>query len=162
MSEFNIQTVCFDVDGTLTDGMYHVPDNVSVVSLTKSFYTRDVWAVEELLKSGYEVIIASQSNDRCASNKFYNMSRRHKLLQVCRGVENKLQFLDKRIRWDELAYVGDAENDLECMELAAYTACPSDAIPIIQEESHFVSNYPGGKGAVYDIVLEILRLAGKG
>tara|TARA_Y100000034_G_scaffold136027_1_gene210347 strand:+ start:5593 stop:6075 length:483 start_codon:yes stop_codon:yes gene_type:complete len=160
MSEFNIQTVGIDVDGTLSDGMYHVSHGYS---LTKSFYTRDIWAVEELLKHGLEVIIITQSGDRCINNKLDSIKARYRRsLIVLTGVQDKLETLDARTRWDMMAYIGDAENDLECMKLAAFTACPSDAIPIIQEESHFVSNYPGGKGAVYDIVLEILRLAGKG
>ncbi len=55
-----IGLVCFDIDGTLTDGVYQISDKRAV---TKSFYTRDFYAIEQLLRAGLMVLIVTQSHD---------------------------------------------------------------------------------------------------
>ena len=150
------RTIAFDVDGTLTDGMYHVSAGRDV---TKSFYTRDIWAIEELVKAKYNVVIISQASDLCVVHKFASMKERVGGIDIIRGASDKVLSLEAltKIRWDQLFYVGDAENDLECMKLALFTACPFDAVPIIQEESNFISMLSGGHGAVYDIATRLLK-----
>jgi 3-deoxy-D-manno-octulosonate 8-phosphate phosphatase (KDO 8-P phosphatase) len=91
------------------------------------------------------------------------MGRRHPdNLRIYTGVNNKWQHITGILPWvdtgwDEVAYVGDAENDLECIKAARWSACPNDAVPIIKENAKFVSQFNGGRGAVYEFASQILE-----
>ena len=63
--------------------------------------------------------------------------------------------------WHNIAYFGDADNDLECMMNAGISGCPNDAFPHIKEKVDFVSKLPGGSGCFYDFVRNILLLIGE-
>jgi len=65
--------------------------------------------------------------------------------------------LGKGWNFDQIAYIGDAENDLECMQKALYTGCPSDAVSIIKGESNYLCDAKGGYGAVYEFCMHILE-----
>tara|TARA_Y100000310_G_scaffold285124_1_gene308350 strand:+ start:686 stop:1195 length:510 start_codon:yes stop_codon:yes gene_type:complete len=162
---------CFwiDCDGTLTDGHYHVSDNGT---LTKSFYTRDFWAIEELLKLGeYKVAIVTQASDNCIDMKCRGLLDRYpKHFFVCKGVEDKYEFISSLFRpydpyhenacedWKLVFYIGDAENDVKCIEAAGWSACPADAIPIVKEKVSFVCEQRGGRGAVYEAIMHYLKI----
>ncbi|MFA5599040.1 MAG: hypothetical protein WDA06_00450 [Phenylobacterium sp.] len=65
---------------------------------------------------------------------------------------------DNAITWDSIAYIGDADNDLASMKLAAITGCPADAEDAVKNESNFISICPGGRGAVADFIKYLLML----
>ena len=60
--------LAFDVDGCLTDSRYFTSDKGDIF---KAFHTRDVWAIEQLLKKGYFVSLVTQGKDTCAYEKFH-------------------------------------------------------------------------------------------
>ena len=172
----NIKIATFDVDGVLTDGIYQV--NSKGIT-TKSFFTRDFFALEQLLKNNIRVAIITQSSDNCILRRIETIRKKSRSIIwkdsfqknkviLFQGVDDKLGYIQRNVvssygcfgssfSWDEMAYMGDAENDIECMEKAYYTGCPSDAIEEVKENSNYVSNYPGGKGCVYDFAMHILR-----
>ena len=59
--------------------------------------------------------------------------------------------------FDEIAYIGDDENDIECMKLCGIIGCPSDALDSVKEISDFVSSKNGGDGAVREFIEYILN-----
>ena len=129
----NIKVVCFDVDGTLTDGQYIVS---SQGDLSKSFFTRDFHGMEMLLTEDIGVTIISQSYDEVIQKKFdrslYHTKNKNNIWQrshsnmkfnIHRGCKNKRDIINKylsvnNLSWDNVAYMGDAENDFECLKLA--------------------------------------------
>ncbi len=158
--------VAIDVDGTLTDGFYHVSEKGSVV---KSFYTRDFYAIEKCLKVGLTVLIISQSRDACirkqikricAPSGTWSKSLNNNLI-LWTGVKDKFLAIknmsQSSIKWEEVAYIGDAENDEECIDMAGFSGCPEDAIPRIKEKAMYPSDYKGGRGAVYDFCTFLLE-----
>lgn len=162
----------FDVDGVLTDGKYYVPDNGSVI---KSFFTRDMWAINHIVKNtDIKVLIITQSADWCIYHKLSNMQLRAELepgrgwvhtnsIVLRREVRDKLDTVNDILRdhtpftLNDVAYMGDADNDLDLMKQVRLSACPADAVPIIQEESNYLSPFDGGNGAVYDFVTNLLN-----
>jgi YrbI family 3-deoxy-D-manno-octulosonate 8-phosphate phosphatase len=157
----DIRLLVCDIDGTLTDGLYTVSSNGI---LSKSFYTRDFYGMQLLQEAGIHVLLLTQSDDlvirqRCDMLPIQAKAR----LVLVTGVQNKLDEVERRINveyhldWSEVAYIGDAENDLACMKVAALTACPNDAIEDVKAESNFISDYNGGKGAVYDFAKYLLK-----
>ena len=163
----NIKVLIFDCDGTLTNGIYQISENTGTV--TKSFYTRDFYAIEQVLRNGLQVMIVTQSHDRvmyqqlqriCNHSKFWLDMWCTKKLILMEGVDNKEQnifdeLLDRKFGWDNVAYMGDAENDIPSIKKALFTGCPSDAIEEVKENSNYISDFPGGKGAVYDFCMYI-------
>jgi len=152
----------FDVDGTLTDSRYFTSDKGDVF---KAFHTRDVWAIEELLKHGYLIRIVTQGSDLCVIEKFRTIVKRYggDRIYISLGVQNKYSHIseilkDMNLTWDNVAYMGDAENDLECIKAAFWSICPSDAVPIIKEHADVVCEARGGWGAVHEIVTYFLEI----
>jgi len=167
----NIKVCCVDLDGVLTDGTYQVSEDGS---FSKTFYTRDFDALSQLLKKDIIVIIMSTSHDdvilkqieriKIQSNiaELWNKWEKDKKLIVINKSGNKKDRLnnllvDIKLEWFNVAYMGDAEGDIECMDLAGFTGCPSDAIDEVKKSAHYPSDFPGGKGAVYDFCINILK-----
>lgn len=188
-----IKLVCIDCDGVLTDGVYQISESGEV---TKSFYTRDFYGIEQLLREGIRVLILTQSHDLviskqvkriCDHSNFWKNNKtgsygiffkgssveealisgiKEKILCVSSAVKNKKKFVEfyletTDLSWDNVAYIGDAENDLECIELAGFSGCPNDAIPIVRDKAMYPSDYFGGRGAVYDFCMYIIEQRNK-
>jgi 3-deoxy-D-manno-octulosonate 8-phosphate phosphatase KdsC-like HAD superfamily phosphatase len=47
-----------------------------------------------------------------------------------------------------VAYIGDDDNDLEAMRIAALAGCPADASLRVMAAADFVAEQKGGEGAV--------------
>ncbi len=157
----SIKMACFDQDGCFNNNKYQVSNN-GIVS--KTFYTRDFWAIEQLQKNNIQVMIISGNNDGCMMAQYARLPKRCKSnLCVVMDIENKKEYMDKVLRdmnltWNDVAYMGDAQNDLECIKNACFTCCPKDAVPEVQAEVDYVSEYKGGDGCIYDFAMEILKL----
>ena len=167
-----IKVLMTDIDGVLTNGEYTITASSEGISqVSKSFYTRDFYAIELVLRQGLRVAIVSQSHDDViiqqlerisAHSEFWRDSIESGLLHIVRGTSSKTFsaeiYLESRdLTWEDTAYIGDAENDLGCMEKAGITGCPSDAIENIKENSHFISDSSGGRGCLYDFIMYILK-----
>jgi len=150
--------IILDVDGVLTNGMYYVSSDGRV---TKGFYTRDFWAIEKATTLGFDVIILTSSFDGCINKKVISLDNDKVKVESC--VSDKITWMEnvimpeKEVTWDDVIYIGDAENDIECMKKARFTACPNDAIPAIRELSNYISDANGGSGSVYEIITKILN-----
>jgi len=170
MIEFSdIKIVIMDVDGVLTDGIYQISERGEII---KSFYTRDFFAIEKLLRNDIKVIIITQSKDNVINKKIENLKSQsdfwykqdcHFKFNLLTGVEDKVkEILDITAHYDygfdNVAYIGDAENDVQCMKKALFTGCPIDAIKEVKDNSNYISDFPGGRGAVYDFCMYILKM----
>jgi len=142
-----IKVICCDVDGSLTDGTYEI-NELGIIS--KIFHTRDFYALNKMMQLGYQVIILTSASDKVIERKCENFD-----FLLYTGVENKQEEMARilksmNLKWENLGYIGDAENDLDVMQNAGWTACPLDAIPEVVEFSNYQSVHNGGHGAVYD------------
>ena len=159
-----IKLVIIDVDGVLTNGIYTVSDNGSV---SKGFHTHDFWAIQRLQEAGMAVAIVTHCNDNCIDMKIESLPKSSRpMLTLTKldwqtGKETFLEDFRKKfdpvIKWSEIAFIGDAENDFEAMKLCGFTGCPADAVSIIKEESNFIADSYGGRGAVYEFVNYIIK-----
>jgi 3-deoxy-D-manno-octulosonate 8-phosphate phosphatase (KDO 8-P phosphatase) len=163
-----IKVVSFDCDGVLTDGIYQVDKNGDV---TKSFYTRDFCGIQMLLEEGIRVAIITQSHDIiikkqieriCSHSKFWKKKYDNFHLIIFTGINDKKkkmeEYLDAlSLTFNNLAHMGDAENDLELLEVSYYTACPADAIKEIEDVS-YRCDANGGRGAVHEFCKHLLEM----
>ena len=146
-----IQLLVIDVDGTLTDGKIYMSANGE---LMKAFNAKDGYAIVHFLPTLniIPVIITGRSSDillaRC---------KELKITEIYQGVSNKINKLkeiceQKNIPLNNVAYIGDDVNDLDCMNACGIKACPSDAVPEIVSVCDFVSTKKGGDGAVREFI----------
>lgn len=160
----NIDLIIADLDGTLTDGMYYTGrfDGYRG-ALFKAFYTRDFAAISQWVQRGYKFAIITNAKDSIIDEKLNHLPGdvQSQILVVKTQGDKRvaLATLLDRIGMDigQVAYIGDAENDLEAMRLCKLTACPSDAVSIIIEESNYICDAKGGHGAVREFIMHILE-----
>ncbi len=145
----HIRLLVVDVDGTLTDaGMYWSAEGDQL----KKFNTRDAKGLELVRREGVEVAIITSEDSPIVTTRSSKLGIEHCFL----GVENKLQCLENLIRnlglgLNEVAYMGDDVNDLECLRRSGFSACPADAAEPVTAVVHYVSKYQGGLGAVREV-----------
>lgn len=149
-----IKLLVLDVDGTLTDaGMYWSPDG----DLLKKFNTRDAKGLELVRELGVSVAIMTSENSPIVTARAKKLRIQHCFI----GVDRKqacLEALVHKLGLDltEVAYMGDDINDLDCLRLSGFAACPADAVDAVTEAVHHVSRHNGGEGAVREIC-ELIR-----
>lgn len=143
-----------DVDGTLTDGKIYMSANGE---LMKAFNIKDGYAIARLRDYGIEpVIITGRSSEivkqRCAELKIKELhqgieNKNYKLRDVCEKLHVELS---------QVAYIGDDLNDLPCMKICGYSACPSDAMKQVKNNVSYVCETKGGDGAVREFIDHIV------
>ncbi len=57
--------------------------------------------------------------------------------------------------------MGDDIPDYQVMKLVALPTCPQDASPEIKGISKYISHKNGGKGAVRDVIEQVMKVQGK-
>lgn len=154
-----IKYMVIDIDGTLTDGGIYYDEQGNEF---KKFNTKDAAGFFTAKACGiFTVVITGR---RCQATE-----RRMKEMQVDlleQGIVDKVGYLkkfigDRKINYNELAYMGDDLNDYMGMELAGFKACPSDAADEIKEIVDYISTKKGGEGAFRDVMQYILRQRGQ-
>ncbi len=148
-----------DVDGTLTDGKIYMSENGE---LMKAFNIKDGYGITLLKQCDIIPVILTGRTSKIVDNRAAELGITH----IYQGVKEKVAFLDtllktSHLKMDEVAYMGDDDNDLDCMKRCALAGCPSDASKRVISTCHFVSKYPGGQGAVRDFIEQILTINGK-
>lgn len=144
-----IKLIVLDVDGTLTDGGVYIDSNGVE---TKKFNIKDGAGIVLAEKAGIDFMILTGRKSYCVERRAEEL----KIKYVFQGIIDKLSYLksflhENNIDPEEVAYMGDDVNDLECMSYVGFTACPADAVKRVRETVDFVSQFNGGFGAVRDL-----------
>ena len=150
-----IKTFFIDVDGTLTDGSYEVSETGLI---SKSFNTRDFYALHRMYNTGYDIVIITGADDQVIEKKCCGLP-----FEIITSSITKVKDIERyqkreKIKWEQTAFIGDAENDLEAMSRSYFSACPLDAIPEVTECVDYQSMIEGGRGAVYDIMRKYCKI----
>ena len=142
----NIKAVFLDVDGVMTDGgLFYGEKGESL----KRFHVHDGQGIQSMRSQGLQVgIISGRSHP--------SVSQRAKELgvdPVFQGIGNKLEclqtWLDKAgLRLVNIAFMGDDLADVPVLKAVGFAATVPNAVKQAQEVSHWVSEKPGGQGAV--------------
>jgi len=144
-----IKLLLTDVDGVLTDNGVYYSEAGEVM---KRFSIRDGMGVERLRKlCGIDTGIVTGEMSPSVARRAEKLNIRELHL----GIKDKKQRLEEirerlQLEWSEIAYIGDDVNDLEVMEKAGLTACPSDAMPQVKKIAHYICENKGGYGAFRD------------
>lgn len=150
----NIKLIVLDVDGTLTDGgIYYDSKGCEI----KCFDVKDGLGIRVALAAGLEIAIITGRSSSIVEKRARELGIRH----LRHGIQQKKPALLKlaeelNIRLNEILYIGDDWNDMQCMKLCGLSFCPIDAPQDIQSVCQYVSKRPGGHGAVRECIEELL------
>ncbi len=153
-----IELLVLDVDGVLTDGVIIVND-LGIES--KHFYVKDGGGINLWRMAGKKVAIVSGRSAACVDLRAEDLG----ISPVIQGAADKKAPILSIIHdlgldpWQVCA-MGDDVADLRMFGVVGLSACPSDASPEVLEAAHFVTNAPGGRGAVREVIEMILKQQG--
>jgi 3-deoxy-D-manno-octulosonate 8-phosphate phosphatase (KDO 8-P phosphatase) len=153
-----IELLLVDVDGVLTDGRIVLDDRG--VEL-KHFYVRDGSALGLWRRAGKRAAILSGRSAPAVELRAAELG----IGPVIQGAAEKagpfralIGSLGLEPR--QVCYMGDDLADLPVLAVAGLAACPADAAPEVRRASHVVTDAPGGRGAVREVVELLLRHQG--
>ena len=150
-----VEALVLDVDGVMTDGgITPLPD----VDFVRTYYAKDGYAIAYALREGVKICVISGGRGKMLENRLRMLGVTRMYLDCMDKVEAMKEFMrDYAIDAENVIYMGDDIPDLECMRLVGIPVCPADAAMEVIEASRYVSEYNGGRGAVRDIIEQVLR-----
>jgi 3-deoxy-D-manno-octulosonate 8-phosphate phosphatase (KDO 8-P phosphatase) len=148
----------FDLDGVLTDGTLLVMEKEHY----RSMHMRDGYALKAAAEAGYKLFVISGGRAKSVEKRLKHL----KVAEYYQGVEDKVKVLKQvmkkyKLKTENILYMGDDIPDYKAMQLCSVPTCPADAGPEIKSISLYVSDKPGGHGAVRDVIEQVMRLQGK-
>ncbi len=151
----DIRLLVLDVDGVLTDGRLYFTARGEEM---KCFHVRDGAGIVQLLRGGLQVAVISGRDSRAVERRMGELG----VTWIRQGVEDKLTALRELLdilglTIQNVACMGDDCADLPLLETARLAISVPDAHPSAKSRAHFVTQAPGGQGAVReacDLILE--------
>lgn len=150
-----IKALITDFDGVHTDATVYVSDDGHE---SVRCNRRDGMGVEMAKKKGLKIMILSKEKNQVVAMRAKKLG-----VECIHGSDDKLSVLSdwlktQDLHWEDIAYVGDDTNDLDCLQLAGLSICPADAVAEVKKYVDLQLKSPGGGGCIREIV-EHLGLA---
>ena len=159
LAEFKkITTFIFDIDGVLTDGTVLVlRDGLQA----RQMHVKDGFGLQMALKNGYNVFIVSGGVSEEARNRLQTLG----VKEIHIGVHDKTSFVNdllknKKVKWEEVLYMGDDLPDIPLMHKVGMSCCPADAVSEVKSLAKYISPVNGGWGCVRDVIEKVLKVNG--
>lgn len=137
-----------DFDGVFTDNRVYVSQNESEAVICDR---SDGYGIGLVKRAGISVLVLSTEPNPVVQ------ARANKLNIPCiQGLHDKwpaLQFWlqEQGIRPEQVVYVGNDVNDLQCMQHVGCAVAVADAYPEILSQADLILEREGGKGAIREI-----------
>ena len=150
--------IVIDVDGTMTDGGIYYDENGNE---TKKFCTIDAAGFFAAKQLGIKTMVLTGRECKATTRRLTEL----KVDYLFQNVKNKYDFLlsfmsENGYEKKDIIYIGDDLNDLKTMSLAGYVGCPANSCREIKQIADYISDVPGGSGAVRDVLEHIFRESG--
>lgn len=154
-----ITTFIFDVDGVLTNSSVHITPTGEMLRIMN---IRDGFAMKAAVESGYHVCIISGGSNEGVRIRLKNLGIKDIHLACPDKVQNFKEYTEKyNIKPEQVLYMGDDIPDYHVMKLVGLPTCPQDASPEIKAISNYISHKNGGRGAVRDVIEQVMKVQGK-
>jgi 3-deoxy-D-manno-octulosonate 8-phosphate phosphatase (KDO 8-P phosphatase) len=149
-----VKLLLCDVDGVLTDGTVILGDGKEY----KEFSIQDGLGLLLLQRGGVKVGWVSNRPSPATQQRAEEL--KIEILYQAKG--NKVDAVELILKqtetqWEELCYMGDDVVDLGTLKRAGVAVAVSNAIPEAKQLAHYVTKAHGGKGAVREVVVLILK-----
>uniref|UniRef100_A0A3B3ZFN4 N-acylneuraminate cytidylyltransferase n=1 Tax=Periophthalmus magnuspinnatus TaxID=409849 RepID=A0A3B3ZFN4_9GOBI len=147
-----------NISGCLTEGrIFLSASSGDMISIN----TRDTAGIRMLKKDGVEVFLLSSCLNPVAQTLLENVSKHLECEVLCVGekpakdIEPLIK--ERTLSWKDVAYMGNDEVDVDCLNMAGLSAVPSDAPVVAINGAKYICKSRGGKGAVREFA-EHIRL----
>lgn len=150
-----IRLLILDVDGVMTDGRIII-DDAGLES--KQFDVRDGHGLKILMRYGIEVALLTGRKSRVVDHRAADLG----IKEVHQGVWNKQEVFDeilkeRKLTPEQTAYVGDDVVDIPLLRRVGFGVAVADACPEAVRAADYVTEHPGGRGAVREVCEVILK-----
>jgi 3-deoxy-D-manno-octulosonate 8-phosphate phosphatase (KDO 8-P phosphatase) len=154
-----ITLLILDVDGVLTDGRIII-DDAGLES--KQFDVRDGHGLKMLMRCGIGVVLLTGRKSRVVDHRAADLE----IKEVHQGIWNKREVFDEILRRrklspEETAYIGDDVVDIPVLKRVGFGVAVADACPEAIGAADYVTERPGGRGAVREVCDMILKVQGR-
>ena len=155
----DITTFDFYEDGVLTDGSVNISPTGEML---RKMNIRDGYAMKAAIESGYNVCIISGGSNEGVRIRLKNLG----ITDIHLGSPDKVETFKEycelySISPEKVLYMGDDIPDFHVMQLVGLPTCPQDAAPEIKSISNYISHVNGGKGAVRDVIEQVMKVQDK-
>jgi 3-deoxy-D-manno-octulosonate 8-phosphate phosphatase (KDO 8-P phosphatase) len=155
----HITTFIFDVDGVLTDGTVTITTSGDML---RKMNIKDGYALKTAVDNGFNVCVISGGSNKGVRKRLQGLG----ITDIYLGAHNKIEQLEEyldiyNIKTESVLYMGDDIPDIPVMKLVSLPCCPQDAVPEIKAISKYISHKNGGKGAVRDVIEQVLKVHNK-
>ncbi|MBU2920642.1 HAD-IIIA family hydrolase [Winogradskyella psychrotolerans] len=155
----DITTFIFDVDGVLTDGTITVTTEGEML---RTMNIKDGFALKTAIDAQFNLCIISGGSNEGVRKRLAGLGIKDIFLGAHNKIEQLYSYLDQHnISKSQVLYMGDDIPDYPVMKLVGLPCCPQDAVPEIKAISKYISHKNGGKGAVRDVIEQVLKVQGK-
>ena len=154
-----IKLLLLDVDGVLTDGRIILDDRGVE---TKHFDVRDGQGIVLLMRAGIEVGLITARNSKAVRYRAKELGLRI----VRQGIKNKATTYGEIRRQSgladtQIAYIGDDIGDVEILRRVGLAVTVKDGSEEIFRSVDYVTERPGGRGAVREVAELLLKAQNK-
>ena len=154
-----IDTFIFDVDGVLTDGSLTVTTDGEML---RTMNVKDGYALKAALDSGYKIAIISGGTNEGVRTRLKALGVEFIYLGTHDKIKQLNSFVNSSgVNMNNILYMGDDIPDIPVLKVVGLSCCPQDAVNEVKEVSTYVSNKNGGKGAVRDVIEQVMKIHGK-
>ena len=155
----NIRCILTDVDGVLTDGRIHLNE---AGEESKVFHVHDAAGLIYWHRSGGISGFVSGRRGKMVEKRAQELS----VHEVFLGRLDKLPVFEeilvrRKMRPEEVAYVGDDLVDLPVMAAAGFAVTVPNARREVRERAHYITETRGGDGALREVIEILLQAQGK-
>ncbi|MCF4113951.1 KdsC family phosphatase [Dethiosulfovibrio acidaminovorans] len=145
-----IELLAMDVDGTLTDGGIYISADGKE---TKRYDVKDGMAIVNFMKRGGTVALISGRYSKATALRASELGVTH----VYNGSSDKIGDLkalaeSMGITEDQVAYVGDDVNDIDCLVWSGMGIVVADGTAKTKTVADWITSAQGGRGAIREVV----------
>lgn len=155
----SIRAVICDVDGVLTDGTIVLGNDGLEL---KRFHAWDGAGIRLLQRGGIEVALLTGRESDVVARRAAELDIAH----VRQGARRKEPAFDELLAElgvadAEACYIGDDLVDVPVLRRAGFAVAVADARPEVRGVADWVTEAPGGRGAVRELAEHLLKAQGK-
>ena len=154
-----ITTFIFDVDGVLTDGTVTImPDG----EMIRRMNIKDGYALKTAIDKGFNVCIISGGINEGVRTRLQGLGVKDIYLGAHQKIKQFTEYINNNaLQAKEVLYMGDDLPDIPVMQEVILPCCPQDAAHEVKAISKYISHKHGGKGAVRDVIEQVLKVQEK-
>lgn len=159
-----VRLLAMDVDGVLTDGtlLWSAGPAEGAVFETKAFSVKDGLGLSLARAASLAVVWITGRTSGVVERRAAELG----VTELHQWARNKAAVLEQiksrhALPAAAVLYVGDDLNDLPAFGVVGVRVAVADAAPEVRAQADWVTDAPGGKGAVREVVDTVLRAQGR-